>query len=103
MKHGHTTNSHYLTYTFLFKMFWEFTFGTWEWKRLTNKVLIALDLSQMTDAKVSAPVPPAAGENSFGLVFAFSIHVPILGQLNGTDFDPWEPKHCVCVLRYWMG
>ena len=28
-----TSNSHYLTYTCLFKRLWECTFWTWEWKR----------------------------------------------------------------------
>ena len=31
MKDGYTTNSHYLTYTFLFKRSGECTFWTWEW------------------------------------------------------------------------
>ena len=31
MKDYYTTNSHYLTYTFLFELFWECNFWTWEW------------------------------------------------------------------------
>ena len=32
MKDDYTTNSHSITYTFLFKSLGEFTFGTWDWK-----------------------------------------------------------------------
>ena len=32
MQDYYTSNSHYLTYTLLFKRLWECTFWTWEWK-----------------------------------------------------------------------
>ena len=44
MKDDYTTNSRNITYTFLFKRLGEYTFWTWEWKRLYRSQCRALQL-----------------------------------------------------------